>query len=66
MLTSLLLLSVPLVSVFLSFALKQKVEPKMEASPNRSVRFAAHAQQHPTAFCIILMLPTALQQFLLE
>jgi hypothetical protein len=27
------------------FALMQKVEPKMEASPNRSARFAAHAQQ---------------------
>jgi hypothetical protein len=27
------------------FALMQKVEPKMEASPNRSARLAAHAQQ---------------------
>jgi hypothetical protein len=34
-----------LVFVIPPFALMQKVEPKMEASPNRSARFAAHAQQ---------------------
>jgi hypothetical protein len=35
----------------------QKVEPKMEASPNRSARLAAHARQqslqHSPVFCFM-------------
>jgi hypothetical protein len=34
-----------LVFVIPPFALMQKVEPKIKASPNRSARLAAHAQQ---------------------
>jgi hypothetical protein len=45
-----------LVLVFPPFALMQKVEPKNQAAPNRSARFATHAQQHPTLFCSILVI----------
>jgi hypothetical protein len=31
----------------------QKVEPKNQGKPERSARFATHAQQHSTAFFII-------------
>jgi hypothetical protein len=37
--------NIHLVYAFPPFALMQKVEPKIKASPNRSARLAAHAQQ---------------------
>jgi hypothetical protein len=47
------------------FALMQKVEPKMEASPNRSARLAAHAQQQSsfTYFVASSLFPYASQLF---
>jgi hypothetical protein len=58
---SLLFTSVLMICHFHLFVLKQKgVAQKFKANPNRSVRFAAHAQQHPTAFCTILLPTTVL------
>jgi hypothetical protein len=46
-----------LIFVVPPFALMQKVEPKMEASLNRSARLAAHAQQqslqHSSLFYVV-------------
>jgi hypothetical protein len=53
------------VSVFHLFVLKQKGgAQKLKANPNGSACFAAHAQQHPTAFYIIHLFTIILQQFL--
>jgi hypothetical protein len=57
LIASLLLLSVLMIYVFHFFLLKEKSgAKKFKANPNRSARFATHAQQHSTSFCIILLL----------